>query len=74
MNMRQLREKLGLRTVDVASRLGVGESTVRNWEHGRSVPKFEVIASLIDLYQCSFEELDRAVRETRARCCQPHSG
>jgi transcriptional regulator with XRE-family HTH domain len=64
--MRKLREKVGLRTVDVASRIGVGESTVRNWEHGRTVPKFEVIAKLLDLYQCSFEDLDQAVRETRA--------
>ncbi len=63
--MRKLREKVGLRTVDVASRLGVGESTVRNWEHGRSVPRFEIIADLLHLYECSFEELDRAVKEIR---------
>lgn len=65
--MRQLRERIGLRTVDVASRLGVGESTVRNWEHGRSVPRFEVISDLLLLYQCSFEELDRAVKESRPK-------
>lgn len=65
--MRQLRERIGLRTVDVASRLGVGESTVRNWEHGRSVPRFEVISDLLRLYQCSFEELERAVMESRVK-------
>ncbi len=67
MNMKQLRERLGLRTVDVASNLGIGESTVRNWEHGRSLPRFEIIASLLRLYKCSFDELDRAVKETQAQ-------
>ena len=65
--MRQLRDRLGLRTVDVASRLKIGESTVRNWEHGRAVPRFEVISNLLDLYQCSFEQLNQAVKESRAK-------
>lgn len=65
--MRQLRDRLGLRTVDVASRLKIGESTVRNWEHGRAVPRFEVISDLLNLYQCSFEQLDQAIKESRAK-------
>ena len=65
--MKQLRERSGLRTVDVASSLGIGESTVRNWEHGRSLPRFEVISDLLRLYKCSFEELDRAVKETTSQ-------
>lgn len=65
MNMKQLRERAGLRTVDVASALGIGESTVRNWEHARSVPRFETIKPLLNLYQCSFGELDEAVRQSK---------
>ena len=56
MDMRGLREKAGLRTVDVAYHLGVAESTVRNWESGRTAPKltFAQTRQLMQLYQCSF--------------------
>lgn len=61
MNMRQLRERMNLRTVDVASKLGVAESSVRNWERGRSVPRLEQVKQLMTLYKCSFEELYDAI-------------
>jgi len=64
MNMRQLRERVKLRTVDVASKLGVTESTVLQLGHGRSVPKFELVKPLLSLW-CSFEELDKAVASTK---------
>lgn len=64
MNMKQLRLRAKLRTVDVASRVGVGESSVRNWEKGRTIPKLTIdkTAALCLLYQCSIEELDLAVK------------
>ncbi len=66
MDMKQLRLRAKLRTVDVASRVGVGESSVRNWEKGRTIPKLTIdkTAALCQLYQCSIEELDLAVRES----------
>lgn len=64
MDMRQLREKVKLRTVDVAAKLNVADSTVRNWEHGRSVPKFELIKPLLKLYDISFDELETAIQMT----------
>jgi DNA-binding transcriptional regulator YiaG len=69
MDMKQLRERLKLRTVDVASRIGVGESSVRNWEKGRTIPKLRIdqIGELLRLYQCSFEELEEAVKESIAK-------
>jgi len=64
MDMRYLRERKRLRTVDVASKVGVAESTVRNWEYGKTIPKLRVdqIEDLLKLYECSFDELMAAVR------------
>ena len=70
MDMRQLRERQNLRTVDVASQLGVSESTIRNWEHGRSVPRFEVISGLMRIYQCTFMELEEAMNESLSQSQQ----
>ena len=69
MNMKQLRLKIKLRTVDIASRIGVAESSVRNWEKGRTIPTLSIdkTAALCLLYQCSIAELDLAVRESIAR-------
>ena len=69
MNMKQLRLGVKLRTVDVASRIGVAESSVRNWEKGRTIPTLSIdkTAALCELYQCSIAELDLAVRESIAQ-------
>jgi transcriptional regulator with XRE-family HTH domain len=64
MNMKQLRERLGLKTVDVASRLGIGEATVRGWEKGKGTPSFLLVKPLTALYGVSLDELDQSVRET----------
>lgn len=64
--MKQLRERLNLRTVDVASRLGIGESTVRNWEHGRAVPRFEHIRPLMELYGVTFDDVELAVKLSKS--------
>ncbi|MDF5719473.1 MAG: helix-turn-helix transcriptional regulator [Rhizonema sp. PD37] len=72
MDMKKLRERLNLRTVDVASIVGVGESSVRNWEKGRTIPKLRVdqTAALCRLYGCSIDELDLAVKESMANAPQ----
>jgi putative transcriptional regulator len=66
MNIKELRERKKLRTVDVASRVGIAESTVRNWESGRTIPKLRIdqFNELIKLYDCSFDELMTAVKES----------
>ena len=69
MDMKQLRLRAKLRTVDVASRVGVGESSVRNWEKGRTIPKLTIdkTAALCLLYHCSIEELADAVMKSMAQ-------
>ena len=60
--MKELRQRTGLRAEDVAVRLNIAVSTVRNWEQGRTIPKLRVdqFALLCKLYQCSIEELNQA--------------
>jgi putative transcriptional regulator len=62
----QLRLKVKLRTVDVASRVGIAESSVRNWEKGRTIPKLTIdkVAVLCELYQCSISELAQAAQKS----------
>lgn len=66
MDMKQLRLKVKLRTVDVASRVGIAESSVRNWEKGRTIPKLTIdkVAILCELYRCSIAELAQAAQES----------
>ncbi|MFB8791452.1 MAG: helix-turn-helix transcriptional regulator [Potamolinea sp.] len=66
MDLRALRERAGFTAVEVASKLKCSESSVRNWEKGRTTPKMEVwqVFRLRDLYQCTEAELEQAVQES----------
>ena len=69
MDMKELRERAGLSVEEAAYRLGVAYSTIRNWEYGKTEPSLGVtkISQLLQLYHCTFEQLEQAVREARAR-------
>lgn len=69
MDMLQLRERVGMRREDVASRLGIAESTVRNWESGRTMPRLRVdeLDELCDTYQVSLKELRQAAEESHRK-------
>lgn len=66
MNLRALRERAGLIIRNVARELKCSESSIRNWEKGRTRPMMEVwqVFRLRDLYQCTEEELVQAVKES----------
>jgi len=68
-----LRERAGLRISDVAREIKSAESSIRNWEKGRTTPKMEVwqVFRVRDLYQCTEEELVQAVKESMLEETQP---
>jgi DNA-binding XRE family transcriptional regulator len=59
MDMKTLREQASLRTIDVAYRLNVAESTVRNWDTGRTLPTLNPCEMLMlcQMYKVSLEQL-----------------
>lgn len=64
MNMKELRQKAGLRAEEVAVQLDIAVSTIRNWEQGRTMPKLRLdqFALLCRLYRCSLDELEQAMK------------
>jgi len=72
MDLRQLRERAGLTTEDVASKLKISHSTFWTWESGKREPSsVSKIVELMNLYQCSFEEFTSAVAETKRKAEKP---
>jgi DNA-binding transcriptional regulator YiaG len=59
INLMELRRKARLSRMQVAVALGVAEGTVAKWEQGKQEPHLPPwkMKVLIDLYQCSIEEL-----------------
>jgi len=47
-----------MRQTDVAVKLDVAVSTVRNWESGKTFPKQPVIEKLCELYGVSYDNID----------------
>ncbi len=69
MDMKELREKARLSAEEAAFKLQVSHSTIRNWESGRTEPSLGVtkLSQLLKLYNCSFEELEQAVIESKTK-------
>jgi DNA-binding XRE family transcriptional regulator len=59
LTMQLLRMNAGLTAQQVAQKLGVSESTVRNWDKGRTEPQLKLgqVRLLAELYQCSLDDL-----------------
>jgi transcriptional regulator with XRE-family HTH domain len=62
MDMQVLRERAGLSRAEVAFRLAVSETSVRNWEAGRTEPTMtpKKYLEVLRLFKCTPEELAAA--------------
>ncbi|MGB9860066.1 MAG: helix-turn-helix transcriptional regulator [Moorellaceae bacterium] len=63
-NLKQLREKRGLRQEDVAKMVGVERTTVANWERGAKQPSLETLVKLSQLFGVSLDELVGVAKTT----------
>lgn len=65
--MKILRQNAGLSQGDLARALDIAESTVRNWDQGRSIPTLSALdyPNLLKLLNCSPEELADAALQSR---------
>lgn len=62
MDMQVLRERAGLSRAEVAFRLAISETSVRNWEAGRTEPTMtpKKYWDTLRLFKCTPEELAEA--------------
>lgn len=67
MNLRQLLERSGKTCTEVGYRCSITEQTVRNWIKGKYLPRLDIVTlkTLIEVLECSFEELYTAVLLTQ---------
>ena len=54
---RELREKAGLTTAELAKRIGVSQAAASQWDTGRKFPSSETLCKLADLYGVSLDYL-----------------
>ena len=59
-NLRNLRKSKNLRQIDVASSLGIAESSYNKYETGKRRPDFETIKKLSDLFNVTLDFLMKA--------------
>ncbi len=52
-----MREKLNIRQIDLAIRVGVGSNTISQYEHGKRTPNVMMLKKLAHVLNCSVDEL-----------------
>lgn len=65
--IKELRQRAELKAEQVAVRLGISDSTIANWEQGRTMPRIRLdqFSELCSLYQCTIQELYQAALESQ---------
>lgn len=67
MMMKELRERANLTQIELARSVNVSGRTISVWENGEGQPHLEHVKCLLDVLNCSFEELYEAFEETKRR-------
>ncbi len=57
MKLKELRNKMGKKQEEVASKLGLNARTYQNYELGRRQPDLETLIQLADFFNVSLDEL-----------------
>jgi len=57
ITLKAARVNAGFTQAEVAEKLGVAVSTVRNWETGATFPKQPAIEKMCDLYGVSYDNI-----------------
>lgn len=56
-NLKDMREKNGLRVKNVSEKLKISRITLWQWENGKRTPSIENLAKLAKLYGCTIDDL-----------------
>lgn len=57
MNIKKIREKKGITQQELATVLGVGQSTVAMWETNKSLPRVDTLKAIAKALGCTIDEL-----------------
>ena len=57
LKIKFLREKAGLKQHELASKLGIGQSTVAMWESGKANPTVDKLPELARILGCAISDL-----------------
>ena len=52
ITMKAARVNANLTQIEAAKKLGISESTIINWENGKTAPKANKIPLICDVYNC----------------------
>ena len=55
----ELRDKKGLRDIDVAKAIGIPQTTFSEWKKGKAVPKVPKLLKIADFFGITLDELVR---------------
>lgn len=74
MTLRLLREKALLSQVELARKVGVTKQSLNDWEHGKAKPSSSARRKLVEVFNCSADELLAAIEGRQVEEESPKPG